>query len=48
MKNRGDIATLYLSKYHQVQGKVIALLAGGFVVLDQLDHNGNNYMGVPL
>lgn len=47
-KEIGEMATLWLSDHHQVQGKVVALLLGGVVVLDQLRPDGCNYHGVPV
>jgi hypothetical protein len=46
-KKIGDMATISISNHIMVQGKVVAVLAGGVVVLDQLDHNGNNHFGNP-
>lgn len=46
-KEIGDMATISISSHIMVQGEVVAVLAGGVVVLDQLDHNGNNHFGNP-
>jgi len=47
-KKVGEMATLWLSAHHQVQGKVIALLPNGVVVLDQVRADGYHHCGVPV